>query len=394
MLVDASGSRNADEEQKRELRQQEQSIIQDILSHSGTMKAKIQAWADILEKLRELLDFDFEINQISTYITHKLIENHCPSSGKVRFYLPDKYKNQNMIRAEHVAEKLETAFSEPLVRKPIEQCSNLELEFEFEYLGKTDNDTDKLLMLLDNRKEDILREGIRRGINIGGEKLRDQISCKDYRYEIPEYFGLKELNEEVTKQGNRWIKALDIFFNQKYLDRPAVVREKAWKYANAIRSIANLYETVNEDKWSGEKSFWFSREYWSIIQSKHDSGNSTMFPTTLCKNCSRDVKNDPKDCVRMKHWRPSPTGFLCEQCGGIEVLKRENTREQVGDKEADVYKDAQDVLNYMTEYPDVFIDYVESFKSPEIYSRKAAISGEFSKSAIGGVDKIVVPRKK
>lgn len=394
MLVSDGSSRNAAEEQKRELRQQEASIIQDIITHSGTMKSKIQSWADVLEKRIEILDCDFEVNQISTYITHKLIESNCPGVSHVRGYLPEKYKNQNMVRAEHVSEKLETAFSDPLDRKPIEQYSNLELEFDFENIIKTKNDNDKIQMLLNNRGEDLQREAVKRGIQLGGEKLRDQISCKDYRYDIPEYFGLKELNEEVVKQGNRWIKALDIFFNHKYPDRPAVVREKAWKYANAIRSIANLYETVNEDKWSGDKSFWFSREYWAIIQSKHDSGNSTMFPSTLCANCSKDVVENPKDCVRMKHWRPSPTGFICEQCEGTKILERENTREQVGDKEADVYKDAQDVLNYMTEYPDVFIDYVESFKSPEIYSRKIAISGEFSKSAIGGVDKIVVPRKK
>lgn len=395
MLVDASGnSRNAAEEQKRELREQEASIIQDIISHSGTMKSKIQAWAEVLEKLRELLDVDFEINQISTYITHKLIENHCPGATHVRSYLPDKYKNQNMIRAEKVGENLITAFSDPLDRKPIEQYSNLELEFEFEYLGKTDNDNDKLLMLLDNRKEDILREGMRRGIQIGGEKLRDQISCKDYRYEIPEYFGLKELNEEVPTQLHRWIKALVVFADQKWPGRPAHRRQDAWKYANSIRVMANIQEIVNEDKWSGELEHWFDREYWAKIQSKHDAGNSTMFPTTLCANCSKDVAENPKDCVRMKYWRPSPTGYICDGCGGTQILERENTREQVGDKEADVFRDAADVLNHIPWYADVFIDYVKRSKSPEVYGRKAAISGEFSKSAIGGVDKMVVPRKK
>lgn len=73
---------------------------------------------------------------------------------------------------------------------------------------------------------------------------------------------------------------------------------------------------------------------------------------------------------------------------------RENTREQVGDKEADVYRDASDVLNHIPFYADVFISYVERVKSPPIYARKSAIAGPFSKSAIGGVDKIVVPRKK
>ena len=141
-------------------------------------------------------------------------------------------------------------------------------------------------------------------------------------------------------------------------------------------------------------TFWFDREYHANIQSKHDAGNSTMFPTTLCANCSKNVDEDPRDCVKMKYWRPSPTGYICGQCEGTEILLRENTREQVGDKEADVFHRASDVLNHIPWYADLFISYAERVKSPPIYARKEAISGPFSKSAIGGVDKLVVRRKK
>lgn len=88
--------------------------------------------------------------------------------------------------------------------------------------------------------------------------------------------------------------------------------------------MANVQEVINEDKWSGDMSFWFDREYHAKIQSKHDAGNSTLFPSTLCKNCSKNVDEDPKDCVKMKYWRPSPTGYICSQCGGTEI-KEERT---------------------------------------------------------------------
>lgn len=385
-------SRQQTAEQLRELRFQEENLINDLLNNDGGLATKLQSWAQIVEELINSTDenYNFAISYISTYIRRECFKRHLKFSHNVDRYLSEKYKNPNMVRIYHVEDKLEDALCPQSEDKSIEQFSLTELEFEHELLEKTDNEIDKLVMQINQKKEMVEAEAAKRGVKLNNVEYRPPITSKDYRYDIPDYFGLAELNEEVTNQGNRWIRALDKFFNHKYPERPAVVRQKAWKYANAIRTVANLYETVNEDKWSGDKSFWFEREYCAKIQSKHDAGNSTMFDTTLCANCSKDVANDPKDCVKMIHWRPSPTGFLCPFCKGYEVLDRENTREQVGDKEADVFRDATDVLNYMNEYPDVFIDYVENFKSPEIYARKAAIAGEFSRSSIGGVDKQVV----
>lgn len=94
----------------------------------------------------------------------------------------------------------------------------------------------------------------------------------------------------------------------------------------------------------------------------------------------------------MKYWRPSPTGFICDNCGGTKIYQRENSREQVGDKNPNVLRDAADLLNHAQYYSDIFIDWRKRFKSPEIYARKAAISEEFRKAAFGK-EKIVVPRK-
>lgn len=390
-------SRTVDEEERRKLIAQENNIIDFILSSDGGYKVKLLELAETLEKRRDIdPDLDIRVDEISKYITRLLRQQGAKIAPWVSEYLPEKYKDQQFANYGKLAHMYhEISIGSVLPSQPLAQLSNGELESFIELVKKCYNDGQKGPTMFNSLKEDLYREALNRGLTeIAGDKIRDQISSRDYRYEIPDYFGLAELNEEVQLQGNRWANAIYKFFNEKYPQRPATIRQKAWKYANAIRTVANLYETINEDKWSGDKSFWFEREFYSKIQSKHDSGNSTMFPTTLCANCSKDVDEDPKDCVRMKHWRPSPTGFLCEQCGGTEPLLRENTREQVGDKEGNVFRDAQDVLNYMPDYADVFIDYSINFKSPEIYARKSGIHGEFSKSAIGGTDKIVIPRKK
>lgn len=398
-MLEVPDSRQHVEELLREKRQNENVLRDKILNHEGTIKSLILELADSIAERYELLDpmlaTEFALSQISTTISRLLAPN--PIADFVRRCLPDKYKNANMQRAIITIDQLNNIIEHcgTNSRKYIEESSNLELESQIQFIKKAKNLGDDLITLLNNEEQKRLQEAINRGMGvIAGEKIRDQISERDYRYEIPDYFGLEELNKEVISQGNRWIKALDVFFNKKYPDRPGHIRQEVYKWANAIRVIANVHEVINEDKWSGDMSFWFDREYHANIQSKHDAGNSTFWPTSLCASCSKNVDEDPKDCVKMKYWRPSPTRHICPQCGGTKIKERENTREQVGDKEADVYRDAADVLNHIPFYADVFIQYVEGEKSPPIYSRKEAISGPFSKSAIGGVDKIVVPRNK
>ena len=395
-----SNSRYTDEEQLRALRYQENILLEKIVNHEGTMKDLILKLADSMAARYELLDPcfppEFALSQISTEITRALRAQPepCPVASCVRQYLPVKYKNANMARECDLIEKLNTIIEHcgvPLHKK-IEQCSHSELETLNEYIKKAKHLKDDIGTQLTSKEWEVRAEAVRRGINLGTDKLRDQISARDYRYEIPDYFGLEELNNEVILQGNRLLRAQDKFINQKYPQCPAVVRQDAYRYAHCFRVWANVFEDVIEDKWSGEDEFWYDREFWKEVQSSHKSGNSTFFNTTLCAHCSKDIKENPKDFHRMKYWRPSPTGFICDNCGGTKIYQRENSREQVGDKNPNVLRDAADLLNHAQYYSDIFIDWRKRFKSPEIYARKAAISEEFRKAAFGK-EKIVVPRK-
>ena len=392
MLTD---SRHDAEEELRKLRYQENLLIKQITENEGTMKDKIIALAQTMEKRIELLDCDYPISEISTQITRTLRQMDCPIADVVRRYLPEKYKNPELAKWGKLASLTQTMAEGGLdVRSPLEQCSIGELETYLEAKQQAKNNLDNAITQLNGDIDSIRREALRRGVKqLAGEKIRDQISARDYRYEIPDYFGLEELNKEVVLQGNRLIRAYNIFFNQKYPAYPHTIRQEAWKTANAVRTYANLIETVSEEKWSGEKEFWFDREYWKLVQSSHDAGNSTKFPTTLCKRCSENVVNDPKDFHRMKYWRPSPTGYICDNCGGTEIDERENTREQVGDKEPHVIRDAADVLNHLQYYPEICIEWRKRALNPAIYARKKAISEPFRKAAFGKED-LVVPRQK
>jgi len=386
-------SRQITEEELRLYRRKENSLLDEIINSHGTTADKVLELAKTMEERINRNDplLQFGVDQICTIISRTLRSQNppCAFASCVRNILPDKYKNMRMVREVKIIDSLHNLIED--CAPDVRNCDNMTLESSLQFLKKADHLKADLGTLLTNKIWTVRAEGLKRGIGMDDEKYRDQISARDYRYELPADLDLKSANEEVIFQGNREIAA-KVKFLEKYAECPATVLSDAIQYANSFRVSANMFEDVVEDKWSGEMEFWFDREYWNKVQSAHKAGNSTLWPTTLCARCSENVAEDPKDFHRMKYSPKSPTGFLCDNCGGFEVLERENTREQVGDKEANVFRDAADLLNHMPSYANIYLDWHKRFKSPEIYARKAAISDEFEDAAFGK-GKIVVPRK-
>jgi hypothetical protein len=391
-------SRTVTEEELRKLRFQENTLVDEILKHDGTLKDKIVTLAQTMEKRFELLDPmippDFTINQISSTISRLLRSLNCPIAPWVSEYLPDKYKNPNIHKQTKMITDLKSIIEDPSVapRESIEQCSNSQLEIMLEYIQKLEHLKDDLGTSFTNWKWDVRSEGMKRGIDLGGEKYRDQISARDYRWEIPDDAELDELHEETIKQCERVIHEYDIFIHVNYPQYRTPLKDKERQYGNAFRVYANMLQIVNEKKWSGELDFWLDRNYWRKAQSSHMSGNSTYFPTTLCARCSVNVQEDPKDFHISKYDPSSPSGYRCDNCGSTEIRKRNNTREQTGDKGPEVDRMASDVINHIPHYVDIFKDYRNSVLNPAIYARKDAIAIEFEKASMGK-DKIVIPRK-
>ena len=397
MQIEGSDSRQQTEERLRELRQQENNLLDKILNHEGTMKDLIIQIAESMEERYNLLDTalppDFTLSQISTSISRALAPN--PISILVRRYLPEKYKNINMQRAAGLIDQLNSIIEhcEHDVRKQLEECSNLAIETQVQFIDKAKNINDDIGTILNTKKETILQEAIRRGMReIAGEKIRDAITARDYRFEIPEDAELEELNQEVVTQLRRVIHEYEVFI-QNFQEYPGYTKEDARKWGNAARTYANMMAIVNEKKWSGEVDFWLDRNYWKKAQSSHKSGNSTFFPTTLCAVCSKDIDNDPKDFHVTKYDKTSPTGYRCDNCGSTEIDDRFNSREQVGDKSPEIDRMASDIVNHLEYYVDIFKSWRIRSLNPAIYARKRAIANKFRDSSMGK-EAIVVPRKK
>jgi hypothetical protein len=393
-----SDSRQQTEEQLRELRQEERDLYDSLENHNETLKSKILRIAQVIEERINLLDpmlpKELSINQISSIITRQLRAYNMPFAHWVSEYLPDKYKNPNIHKHTKLIIDLKDLIDASVQpTELIEQSSNIQLESLVQYIDKAKNINDDLGTLLNSRKEIALQEAIRRGIReIAGEKIRDAISARDYRFEIPEDAELEELNNEVVIQMRRVIHEYEVFV-ENFIEYPGYTKEDARKWGNAARTYANMMAIVNEKKWSGEVDFWLDRNYWKKAQSSHKSGNSTFFDTTLCARCSANIDEDPKDFHVTKYDKTSPTGYRCDNCGSTEIDDRFNSREQVGDKSPEIDRMASDIVNHLEYYVDIFKDWRTRSLNPAIYARKRAISERFRRASMGK-EEIVVPRKK
>jgi hypothetical protein len=396
-VQEVGDSRQQTEERLRELRQQENNLLDKILHNEGSMKDLIIQIAKSMKERYELLDPalppQFALSQISTNISRALAPN--PIADLVRRYLPDEFKNTNMQRPAALIDQLSSIIEHcgQDVRKQIEQCSILEIETQVQFIDKAKNINDDIGTILNSKKETLLQDAIRRGMReIAGEKIRDAISSRDYRFEISQDATLTELREEFLIQFSGVIDEY-IRFKENYLEYPDNVEEDCRKRGNSARVYRNMMHIVNEKKWSGDVDFWLDRNYWKKAQSSHKSGNSTMFPTTLCKRCSKDIDENPKDFHVTKYDKTSPTGYRCDNCGSTEIDTRFTSREQVGDKGPEIDRMASDIVNHLEYYVDIFKDWRIRCLNPTIQARKRAISNKFRIASMGK-EEIVVPRKK
>ena len=399
-MQEVGDSRQQTEEEKRSLRLEEAEILKDIVNSNGTLKSKITRWAEILERRIELLDLNFAVSEICTYIRNILGE--LPLAHNVNRYLSEKYKNPNQMRFQNMENKFQQLQNRTQVEYDnLEECSSdtlpTLLEKEKNEKNKADefvSEAKKIVSFHDTRVWDIRRELLRRGITkCLDEEYRDPISCYDFRMPVPDNQKLHWYNQQTSENLIATGQAIAEFGAKDFLEFPPHDTEIAKKYAETSRIWRILFLTVKEKKWSGDVGFWMDRNFWQKVQSSHDSGNSTKFDTTLCAWCSRDIDSDPADRHIMKYDRDSPTTYKCDNCGGTAVLDRGNTREQVGDKKEENDRLAADVINHAPYYGQLFGDWRERWLNATIYARKRAISNEFSISSFGK-EKIVVPKKK
>jgi len=316
--------------------------------------------------------------QISTEIARMLREKGCSIADNVNHYLPPKYKNKNLIRINESLQKINEVGSTMPCHLP-EECSSSELETLYEINEKAIHEADNLRTRLakDHDKLEFIAQ--QKGQQLGGYKFRREISHKDFDEEVPE-----ELKQLVQNNVDLLMSIANGFKDiaEKYKIAPPRRIEELKEDYQVLLTFDSVFQPHHDFKSTGDSDHAFERQYISDMAGKHAAGNSDKFPTKLCAHCSKFETFDPDD-FEIMHWdHTSPTDYRCRKCGGVDTIMRGMSREQVGDRQAFIVRQAQNVVSHMPLFGVTLHRWVTKYIQPKEDSRKTVIAQFFQDGSI------------
>lgn len=209
--------------------------------------------------------------------------------------------------------------------------------------------------------------------------------------------------EAMIRNANKMLKVAD-----RVTEFPPEILEKDEEIALGWDTWGTWMDSALDLKYSKSWLDWFRTEKWRDVYGKHAAAVMSFSLTNLCATCSDEktkewVRMEPifansyatYQCLQcqyqidtvcpncnlsMKHLDKSVIGWQCSECDGTIPLKRDLTREQVGDKSSIIVDAAMEVLNHI---PSVlaFCVWYSDWIEPRIASRKIRLSDDLSERA-------------
>ena len=309
-----------------------------------------------------------------------LRERQCTIADNVHHYLPTKYKNKNLARITQTIDKLNEIGGTINCHLP-EECSSHELEELYEANEKAKNELDNAVSRYNKEQEKIEFIANQKGFQLAGYKFRREISHTDFSEPTPE-----ELMKYVAQMRDLFYEASDTFktLGDKYFaDPPRVLAELVQDIDVMTVYCATLKGHGKDYKMTGNLDHSMERQYVSDMSGKHAAGNSDKFPTLLCSHSSKFETFDPDNFEIMKFDHTSPSNYRCAKCGGVDVIERGMSREQVGDRAAFIVREAQNIIRAMPIFGITLQRWVTKYIQVKEDSRKTVIAEFFSDSSMG-----------
>jgi hypothetical protein len=297
-------------------------IIALLKNREGSIKQKINRWAEILQELINYADpdlADLTINQISTYIRGACRNHNMPIADNVDHYLPEKYKNpdkQNFLLEDR---RITYGGIDPVLL--IEELSHLPPD----QIRKLSTSTKiNLYDTIMKNKNLIESDAMENHYQLNDKHQRPAIRTPHPLSSRPTTLGNAyiQLGGTMVKFGN-WVNT-DFPPPEEYADRWI---DGPWKMESMYNNIMNVKHTLTDKS-------WLQRDMYRIHQSKHGAAVKDKVETILCAKCSKLDREyyEPGDFVEMEYDPTSRTHWRCPDCRGVEGVKRGLTREQCGDK--------------------------------------------------------------
>ena len=379
----SSDSRSATELEKRELIGQENQLIDKIINHDGSMKDMIIQLANIVKQRIDLLDCDFAVSEISTYITRQLRQLDCPIASHVYEYLPDEYKNPSYSKWGKVGKTVQM-LAEGHVPSgyQLEQLSNPEMEAAYEQANKAKDELDHAISQLNKQKSQMEFVAYKKKYKLGGYNWRRPISENDFDEPVPdsiEWFVDRNV-EFFKKIGNAFHSIAE-----KYSRAPPREQEELEEDYHVLETFYQVLKPLDDSKHTGDILHQFERQYIAAGQSKHAAGNSDKFDTKICIKCSDidTLRADP-EYELMIYDPTSPTKLRCRKCNGTIPDDRFMSREEVGDRTEYLMRVAGNVIRYLPLLGNLLTRWSDNHIQPKEDSRKDVLAAFFEDASISG----------
>lgn len=346
--------------------------LQEAQEHSRGERAK--RIAKLLEDKFRIQGMDFLIGSIASEIEKLYRDNGIYYWHTVHRYLPEEYK-----------QKFRTATHEEIEKSSIQSGHAGPNQLEQIY-GKI---SEKVKDLPEKARDDFIRDWAEAAGNLN-DSIRE--IATDYHVNILDPYGIgQDVGNSGTSSGNdeqisvikpkpmttiayeeglilekkvhKFVEELRIYPPELESDLQFIVR--------GIKRLGELIEPSIDDKWTKQWLGWFKIEIDRLDYGKHAAAVRNFTETNQCAKC---------DDVEMVFTENSPSKMICPQCGNTQGLRRNMTREQVGDKAQTVMKQAYRFLRDIPDFAFVMLHHAR-YKETRMAKRKADLSPVLSDKA-------------
>jgi hypothetical protein len=370
--------------------------------HNKVWKQEIRRLADILEREYVLLEQNWLISTISAQISRLYMEQDIPIWQTVHRYLDSKYKEEEQSSVQ----------SSTVIDERIEQETVKMLQQLHKHIGEIPRAAlPELIEFADKfskagRKRSAL-EHIALGPNDQSsfaDQINDskEIDREHVTIDRPVPHG-SLMFDAITRKIARWQSV-----QQRVFEFPPEILEKDEEYSDAL-DVADVWmDPILDLKYSKCLPDWLKAESYRDVYGKHAAGVMSYSVTNLCKHCTDEktkewVRMEPKyaithstfECLQcnnkvntvcptcmlpMRESQKPMVGWQCPECEGTEALRRNLTREQIGDKSSIIMDIAE---RFLAKIPDAaaFCNWYREWLEQRVSGRKSRLSSDLSERA-------------
>lgn len=373
--------------------------------HDKAWKEEVRTLAQILEREYMLLEQGWLIPTICSEVRRLYMEADISIWDNVERYIDAKYKDPR--REEQFSIRLASPEDEQLEQSTIRLLKRLHKHID-------DVPKDMLRELLEctskfdkaGRKRSALEHialdhddnaSFTDQINDGKEADRLHVTI-----DRPKPHG-SLMFDAITKKIMRW-QAIQ----QRVFEFPPEILEKDTEYSEALEAADVWMNPVLDLKYSKCLPDWLRAESYRDVYGKHAAGVMSYSVTNLCASCSDEktkewVRMEPSyaithsvyECLQcstkietlcpgcrlpMRESVKPQIGWVCPECEGTVPMRRNLTREQIGDKSSIIMDIAE---RFLMRIPDAaaFCNWYREWLEQRVSGRKSRLSSDLSERA-------------